>query len=242
MPGSISPTSSGVLCSSGVSREHFRRGPARVGDDDVHRAADRLRNPVRRISGREAFHAAAFRQQVRDEDDGSAHIGECFLHAAHEQRRQQAGEEAAGTNDHGVERANRGGNDGMNGHLRLEPDSPDFMPPGLTRIDFDFAPSACSVVVFDANRSALDTDRVDSCHGSPEARAVRPRPRGSRRCRFPSSRAAGFRPCARPARSCCSSVGSRDEQHVRASRSFRASASAHFRTSPGGNTPSSSRS
>src|SRR5437667_6701878 len=40
----------------------------------------------------------------------------------------------------------------------------------------------------------------------------------------------------------CSSVGSRDSRTRRASPSFRASASAHLSTSPGGNTPSSSRS
>src|SRR5215831_11213385 len=40
----------------------------------------------------------------------------------------------------------------------------------------------------------------------------------------------------------CSSVGSRASRTRRASRAFRASASAHFRMSPGGSTPNSSRS
>src|SRR6185295_3250547 len=40
----------------------------------------------------------------------------------------------------------------------------------------------------------------------------------------------------------CSSIGSRDRRTRRASRSLRASASAHLSTSPGGSTPSSSRS
>src|SRR3954463_2714748 len=44
-----------------------------------------------------------------------------------------------------------------------------------------------------------------------------------------------------PPRRACSSVGSRASSTRRASRSLRASASAHFNTSPGGRTPSSSR-
>src|SRR5918992_5767187 len=49
-------------------------------------------------------------------------------------------------------------------------------------------------------------------------------------------------PVCPPRRACCSSVGSRDSSTRRASPSLRASASAHLRTSPGGSTPSSSRS
>ena len=53
-----------------------------------------------------------------------------------------------------------------------------------------------------------------------------------------SSRLPPVWPASRP----CSSIGNRASRMARASRSFRASVSAHLRTSPGGSTPSSSRS
>ena len=78
--------------------------------------------------------------------------------------------------------------------------------------------------------------------GTRAARADRPPPRGSCRCTAPSSRAAGCRRCGPPAWRDARCVGSRDSSTRRASPSLRASASAHLSTSPGGSTPSSSRS
>src|SRR5215470_2300776 len=51
-----------------------------------------------------------------------------------------------------------------------------------------------------------------------------------------------FPPVCPPSRGCCSSAGRRDSKTRLASPSLRASASAHLSTSPGGSTPSSSRS
>ena len=113
---------------------------------------------------------------------GSAHLGQGFLHAAHEQWRHEAGEEAAGADDHRVERANRLGHDRVNGHLRLEPDPPDLVASRLAGIDFDFAASARAVGILGTDRRALDTDGKDSpaaaeqpaesVHGGEEITAV----------------------------------------------------------------------
>ena len=99
-----------------------------------------------------------------------------------------------------------------------------------------------AVAVLDAERGGLDADRPHAALAAEQRRAGRRPPRGSCRCTAPSSTAAGCRRCGRRADRACSSVGRRDSSTRRASPSLRASASAHFSTSPGGRTPSSSRS
>ena len=166
----------------GIARERFRRGPAGVGDDHIHRTTDGSRHPFRCVGGSEAVHAASLGQQIRDQDDWPAHLGERFLHTAHEQRRHEAGKEATRPDDHRVERSNRFGHHWVNGYGRLEPDPPDFMSPGLPGVDFHLATCGCSIRVLGADRRALDTDGKDapaaakqtsqSIHGGQKVAAV----------------------------------------------------------------------
>ena len=58
-----------LLVLGGVAHQRLVRRPAGVGDDDVDRAVDRARHPARRVGRREAGHAAALGEQVRDQDD-----------------------------------------------------------------------------------------------------------------------------------------------------------------------------
>jgi hypothetical protein len=71
-----------------------------------------------------------------------------FLDPSHQQRRHEAGEEAAWPDDDGVEGTNGLGDNRVNGHLRLEPDPSDFVTSRLPRVHFDFTtrdvPSAYS--------------------------------------------------------------------------------------------------
>jgi hypothetical protein len=67
----------------------------------------RRARPIDRVGGGEAGHAPPLGEQVRDENDRPAHLRERLAHAAHQQRRHQAGEEAARPDDDGVEAADR---------------------------------------------------------------------------------------------------------------------------------------
>ena len=102
-----------VLLARLPTLEHIERRPRRIHHHDIHLAADRLFDPLDGIGGAESRHAAAFGQQIRDEDDGAAHAGQRLGDAIHQKIRHQARVEAAGTDDDGVEFADRLGDDGM---------------------------------------------------------------------------------------------------------------------------------
>ena len=130
----------------------------------------------------------------------------------------------------------------MNRHGRLEPDALARTAPGSARDRLPLR-RACRVpLLYSAQtRRRLDADGPDAARCSRAARAIRQRPRESRRCTAPSSTAAGCRRCARrAARARATAAAPAARGALRAS--LRASASAHFSTSPGGSTPSSSRS
>ncbi len=114
-------------------------------------------------------HAAPLGEQVGDQDDRAAHLRERFAHAADEQRRHQAGEEAAGTDDHCVEVADRLGHRRVDGHLRLEPEPADLVAAPLPGVDFDFAAGPRAVAVLGADRCRLDADRPDAALAAEQA-------------------------------------------------------------------------
>ena len=153
-----------------VARHRLVRRPAVVGDHHVDRTVDRLRHPARGVGGGEAGHAATFGQQVGDQDDRPAHLRQRFLDAAHEQRRHQAGEEAAGADDDGVEAADRLGDRRMNRDRRLEPEPPHLMPARLPRVDFDFARATrCRRRTRRTSDRRLDADRPDAAPAAEQA-------------------------------------------------------------------------
>ena len=117
-----------------------------------------------------------------------------------------------------------------------------LMAPRLPGVHLDLAARLVTVAVLGAHRRRLDADRPHAAPAAEQAAQAVHRRRGSRRCTAPSSRAAGCRRCVPRADRAVSSVGRRDSSTRRASPSLRASASAHLSTSPGGSTPSSSRS
>ena len=109
----------------------------------------------RGLGGGEPVHAAPFGEQVGDEDDRTAHVGQRFLDAAHEQGRHQAGEEAAGADDHRVELANGLRHDRMDRWLRLEPETAHLIAVLLPRIHLDLAARLRAVAVLGADRGRL---------------------------------------------------------------------------------------
>ena len=114
------------------------------------------------------------------------------------------------------------------------------VPARLARIDFDFAagvdpsPYSAQTVALHTDRphaAAAAEQRAQAVHGGQEVAAVLLHHREQQVAAGVARRAGA-----------CSSVGRRDSSTRRASPSLRASASAHLSTSPGGSTPSSSRS
>ena len=142
-----------------VAAEHLRRRPLHVGDDDVHLAAGGFFDPRHRVGGGEAEHAAAFGQQVGDQDDRPLHLRQRLGDAADEEDRHQAGVEAAGADDHGVELGDRLRHRRMNRHRRLEPDPAHEPARRLPRIHFHLAARRRAVAVFRAHRRLLHADR-----------------------------------------------------------------------------------
>src|SRR5262245_53831044 len=73
-----------------ISRQDVPRGPGRIVNDDIDRAPDRLADLAHGIAGCEAVHAAAFGEQVRDQDERTAHVLQRIAHALYEENRHEA--------------------------------------------------------------------------------------------------------------------------------------------------------
>ena len=122
----------------GISREHVGGRSRRVVNDDVHGAADGLADLTHAVAGGKSVHAAAFGQEIRDQNDGAAHVLQRVAHAIDEKNRHQARVKAARPDQHRVERADRRVDSGMNLRRRLEPDPLDELAAALPAIDFHF--------------------------------------------------------------------------------------------------------
>ena len=72
--GGAVPATIAVL--DGIPRQHVRPRPACIGNHDVDLALDCLLDSRDRIRSSEAHHAAALGEQVRDQNDRSAHLCE----------------------------------------------------------------------------------------------------------------------------------------------------------------------
>ena len=103
----------------------------------------------------------------------------------------------------------------------------------LAGIDFDFTARRAAVAVLRADAGGLDADRPDVA-GDAEQRSRSPSTAARKSPLYRSIIDSSRLPPVWPPRRACSSVGSRDSSTRRASRSLRAIASAHCRTSPGG--------
>ena len=138
-----------------VALQAFVRGPSGVGDHHVDRPVDGARDPARRVGRGETGHAAPFGQQVGDENDRALHLRQGLLDAAHEQRRHQAGEEASGADEHGIELANGARDDRVDRRLRLEPQTPHLLTGLLSGIHLHLATRLRPVAVLRADGRRL---------------------------------------------------------------------------------------
>jgi hypothetical protein len=145
-----------------VARQHRGRRQAGVGHHDIDRPADGAAHPFDRVTGGEATHAAALGQQVGDKNYRALHRAQAIGNPVHQQRRHQAGEEAAGTDDDRIERANRIVDRGMDVRVGFEPDTGDPVAALVPFVHLHFAARDRPVGVLGAQRGPLDAHRPDA--------------------------------------------------------------------------------
>src|SRR5687768_6453306 len=155
-----------VFFFGGVSREDIARWRRGVMNDDVHRTSDGVADLLHRVTGSEPVHAAAFGEQVRDQNDGPAHVLQRLTDAVDEKNRHEAGVKAAGPDEHGVERADGPRDRRVNLRRRLQPDAFDKLAAALSAIDFHFSARLDAIAVLGAHARTLDADGPDMARAS----------------------------------------------------------------------------